>query len=548
MRLHTTPLALAALLSVAACTHDKMQEGPRPNTHEQLVSFFAEWREFQHPLMIDGVPDYSAEAMKKQHQALSSWKQRLDAFDTTGWPIKHLVDWYLVWAEMNGLDFDHRVIRPWANDPAFYVWFHPDPSDVPEREGPNIYGYVELPAYAQPLSQSDADDIAGRLRKAGKVFEQARTNLTGKGRDLWVLGARSVREQSEALEAFAGTVASAFPDLSSAAMEARSASEAFADWLDEQAPSKTDVSGIGRDNYTWYQKNVHLMPYAYDEEEELLRRELARSHAALRFAEHANRELPRLEKIKSQQEYEDRIIGGVREYMQFLEQEEFMTFKPYMMPAMLAQAGRFTPADGLRGFFAEIDYRDPMPMRAHHFHWIDKEREKVDPVGSPIRRAPLLYNIFDSRAEGMATGMEELVMNFGLLDNRPRAKELVYIMLAQRCARGLGGLYQHGQAMTFDEACRFASKWVPWGLLPADGGTIQHEEHFYLQQPGYGSSYVLGKLDIDRLIAEYARQREGRFTIKEFTDHFNRVGIIPMSLVYWEMTGDKSLLEEAVRR
>jgi hypothetical protein len=100
--------------------------------------------------------------------------------------------------------------------------------------------------------------------------------------------------------------------------------------------------------------------------------------------------------------------------------------------------------------------------------------------------------------------------------------------------------------MDFDEACRFASKWVPWGLLPAEGGTIQHEEHFYLQQPGYGSSYVLGKLDIDRLIAEYARQREGRFAIKEFMDHFNRVGIIPMSLVYWEMTGDRSMLEEAI--
>ena len=143
--------------------------------------------------------------------------------------------------------------------------------------------------------------------------------------------------------------------------------------------------------------------------------------------------------------------------------------------------------------------------------------------------------------------MEELVMNEGLLKNRPRATELVYIMLAQRCARGLGGLYQHSNEMTFDEACTYASKWVPWGLMPADGGTIQHEEQFYLQQPGYGSSYVIGKLDIDQLIAEYARQREGQFKLKTFMDEFNNVGIIPMSLVYWQMTGSREMLDGAVR-
>ena len=145
-----------------------------------------------------------------------------------------------------------------------------------------------------------------------------------------------------------------------------------------------------------------------------------------------------------------------------------------------------------------------------------------------------------------ATAMEELMMNAGLYKNRPRGRELVYIMLAQRAARGLGGLYQHGLEMTFDESTQFASKWVPWGLLPADGSTIQHEEHFYLQQPAYGTSYVIGKLEIDKLIAEYTRQRNGKFVMKEFMDEFSRVGEIPISLVYWQMTGDKSMLNAAI--
>ncbi len=139
------------------------------------------------------------------------------------------------------------------------------------------------------------------------------------------------------------------------------------------------------------------------------------------------------------------------------------------------------------------------------------------------------------------------MMHTGLLDDKPRARELIWILLAQRAARGLGGLYQHGLEMDFEKATHFASKWTPWGLLPADGSTIQFEEHFYLRQPGYGTSYVIGKIEIEKLIAEYARQREGNFVLKQFMDDFNNAGVIPVSLIYWELTGDKSMLEAAVR-
>jgi hypothetical protein len=280
--------------------------------------------------------------------------------------------------------------------------------------------------------------------------------------------------------------------------------------------------------------------------EQLLERELARAHTAVRLTEHRNRSLPRLERISRAVQYDSVMQGGVKEFMGFLESSEILTVKDYMEPAMMAQTGKFQPAEGLRGFFSEVDYRDPMPMRCHMFHWIDKAMSKREPVESPIRRLPSLYNIFDSRAEGLATAMEELMWQAGLYKNRPRAEELVWVMLAQRAARGLGGIYQHGQVMNFDQSTQFASKWVPWGLLPADGETIQGEEHFYLQQPGYETSYVSGKLEVDRLIAEYARQREGKFNLKSFMDEFLSKGIIPMSLIHWEMTGDKTALARAV--
>lgn len=543
--LNSVALILFSLL-LSMCGSPQPTTIKSGSTYEELVQFFKDWREFESPEMIDGVPDYSAATMKRQYADLATWKQRLNGFDTTGWSIKDQIDWYLIWAEMNGLDFEHRVKQPWSKDPAFYVWFYPNPTDVPEREGSNIFGAVELPNYKQPLSEVDAAEIAARFRKASAVLEAARLNLTGNARDLWVLGTRSIREQGEEFSMFAEKIKDTYPDLSSASLEAKNAYDQFAIWLDEQAPSKTGTSGVGKENYTWNLKNVHLLPYSWEDEVLLMERELMRSHSSLRMEEHQNRNLPKLEKANTPQQFNKLLEDGHVELMKFLEEQQIITMKDYMEPAMRAQISAFQPADGIRGFFYEIHYRDPMPLSCHFFHWIELARKREEPNDRPIRQAALLYNIFDARSEGMATAMEELMMNAGLYQNRPRGRELVYIMLAQRAARGLGGLYQHGLEMDFDGATKYGSKWVPWGLLPADGETIQHEEQSYIQQPAYGTSYVIGKIEIDKLIAEYARQRNGNFVMKDFMDEFSRVGEIPISLVYWEMTGDKSMLNAAV--
>ena len=531
------------LVLVGACTAPAPPSTLAPPTsHEELVAFFFDWREFNAPDVIDGVPDYSAEAMAAQHAALANWYHALESADTTGWTVEEQVDWFLVWAELNGLAFDHETLRPWARDPAFYVLFYPNPTDVPEREGPTIHGAIELPYFAQPLSENDAADIASRLDAMGALYEAARVNLTGDAQALWRTSEWSIREQSADLAALAARYGAEHPSLADAALRAQGVSDAFADWVAEQLPLKAGPSGVGRAEYTWKLRNVHLLPYSWEEVVTLLERELARAHTGLRLEEHRNRALPALTRIASAADYDRLLHEAITEYLAFLQENEILPMKDYMDLALRERVGSFAPAEGLRGFFSEITYRDPIVMRTHHYHWFDLARNREEPHPSPIRATPLLYNAFDSRAEGMATGMEEMMMHAGLLDERPRARELVWILLAQRAARGLAGLYQHSHDMTFDESTQFASDWTPWGLLPADGGTIQGEEQFYLQQPGYGTSYVTGKIEIEHLIAEYARQHEGAFVLSDFMDAVNGVGVIPTTLVHWELTGDKSRL------
>ena len=540
-------LTAILLIAFSACApQTDTQTASVADSHDALVEFFYEWRLFATPAMTDGVPNYTEAAMAAQHAALPTWYDQLAAFDTTGWSIGEQIDWYLVWIELNGLDFAHRVTQPWVNDPAFYVWYYPSPTDVPEREGPNIHGAIELPNYAWPLSNEDAALLAERLGDLEEVYRQARENLTGDGHDFWKTAQRSIQGQSEDFGRLAADVADQHPNLAQAARNAIPISDAFAAWIGEQLPAKTGTSGIGRDNYTWNQRNVHLLPYSWEDQVTLMKRELARAHTALRLEENRNRDLPRLTHMQTPEEYDQRFNAAVTEYLEFLEHEEIVPIKDYMEAALRARVGTFTASEGLRGFFSEITYRDPIVMRTHDYHWIDLARLREEPHPSPIRQGPLLHNAFDSRAEGMATGMEEMMMHAGFLDDRPRTRELIWVLLAQRAARGLGGLYQHGLEMTFDEATELASKWTPWDLLPADGSTIQREEQFYLQQPGYGTSYVIGKIAIEHLIAEYARQREGEFQLKAFMDAFNGVGLIPVALMFWELTGDKSMLNDAL--
>ena len=92
-----------------------------PATYAGLTALFRDWRAFAVPRDTAGQPDYSAASIARQQAQLPAWKARLTAIDTRGWPVSAHIDKQLVEAEMNGLDFNLRVLKPWARDPGFYA-------------------------------------------------------------------------------------------------------------------------------------------------------------------------------------------------------------------------------------------------------------------------------------------------------------------------------------------------------------------------------------------------------------------------------------------
>jgi hypothetical protein len=332
--------------------------------------------------------------------------------------------------------------------------------------------------------------------------------------------------------------------------EARAATEELVNWLEEEQASKTGPSGIGKDNYTWYQQNVHLVPLTWEDEVRLLQRELARAWSSLKLEEQRNRHLPPMVAASNPEEYDALTSEAVMRIMRFLRDKDIVTVDDYMEPAMRERMGSFIPEEQ-RNFFWITAHYDPAPLFTHFWHWFELARMDNEPHPSPVRQGALLYNIFDSRNEGTATGVEEMFMHAGLYDDSPRSRELVWIMLAQRAARGLGSLYAHANEMSMEEAGQVHMDWTPRGWMSTEQELLIFEQHLYLRQPGYGTAYVTGKYLLEQTLQDYARQIELRgdeFNLRGFFDRLNRIDSIPISLGRWELTGEKAGILELARK
>jgi len=515
------------------------------DTYEDLVELFKEWRTFENPPLTDGVPDYTASTFKERTPKFKALVQQLHAIDTTAWPIPDKVDWHIVNAEMNGYDFNQRILKPWVRDPAFYKTLWTDRSDVPAHEGPAHHAIIDLWKYTFPLNKDDKGKLLTALKTIPAINDQAKINLTGNAKDLWVAGIRDIQTQSKDLEDMKNLPGiSKNKKLLAAIDKAIISTDNLADWLKTEAVSKTGPSGIGKENYTWYLQNVHLVPLTWEDEVMLLKRELTRAWTALKLEEHRNRNLPPLTDASSPEEYTSRAKASAESLLNFLDKNEMVTVKDYFEPALSQHLGAYVPKEK-RNFFWITAHYDQRPLYSHFYHWFELARMDNEPNPRTIRKEALLYNIFDSRNEGTATAVEEMFMDAGLYDDQPRSREIVYIMIAQRAARGLGSLYAHANEMTSEEAGTIHSDYTPRGWMKTEKDLLLFEQHLYLRQPGYGTSYITGKYLLENTMAEYARMKEANnepFEMRAFFDELNSVGSIPITLGRWEMTGVQSFL------
>jgi uncharacterized protein (DUF885 family) len=513
-----------------------------------LATLFTDWRAFNHPAIVHGRPDYSAAAMIKKADGFAAFRTRLKAIDPGGWSIEQKNDYRVVEAEMNGLDFFLRILKPWQRDPDFYATVFPEMSDVPAHEGPSAEPNIDLFAYKFPLSSVDDARLTELIGAIPAVLADAKVNLAGStARDLWAYGDRAFADQADFLAQWqkgdlqvrdlGGTrkisLDGASPALKAAVEKARVASADFAAWVKAEAPKRQGPSGVGKANYDWWLKNVMLSPLTYDQQIGLLERELDRSLASLRLEEARNRDKPPITPIEDPAAYAAMSRAHAEKLYRLWVDTGTIADKPYAHDALLAQAPTYVPL-GDRNFFSHVTALDPLPLSSHEFHWIELAKLANETQPTPIRTQRPLFNMYADRSEGFATAMEEIAMQEGIYDDEPHGRELVWVMLANRAARGLASLRAQNNEMTLDEAGKFHAGWTPRGWSDAKSKLVGFEQLLYLRQPGYGPSYAVGKSQLDKMIARASHQAEALgkpFNLQQTFAAIWASGIVPPSII-----------------
>lgn len=507
--------------------------GAGAEDYQALVKLNEEFLEFRRPARVDGFPDFSRDVMEAQQRGLRSFFDRLEAIDPTGWMNPKKVDYLLVRAQLNELDFEHRVLRPWARDPGVYV------------------SAVQRVAFqGLPVSGEELSEFENRLRAVPAYLDQARSNLTEVAGELRRTALRDLQKDDGVGHGHPyrevppeGTIGwyqdliqrlgEHHPDLVPTAEAALEAVIGFRDWL---LQSRMDApAGVGRKHYNWYLENVLYMPFTVEDIVTIGDREIHRSWAFLALEHNKNRDLPVLEPAAGAEDYARRIREADEQIRRFIREEAILT-----IPEYIGEFGHNVPwierPGGRRNFWEEVQYRDPRPdhvhavIPGHRFDMAVAERDER-PIRGPYSDS--------GRIEGWATYLEEMFLQAGLLEDLPKTRELFYIFQIARAARNRAEVELHSNEFTIPDAVRFMVDRTPM----MDDNVARVDAEIYLRQPGYGISYQMGKIQIDQLLADRAMQLGDRFSLQEFHDQFLAAGMIPISLIRWEMTG----LDDEVR-
>lgn len=530
-----TPVNASPVMAPAATQTAAEPVGPPEGRHsyEDLVTLFTAFNAWKTPKAIDGVVDYSPGAVEKRRAELAAFQKKLPDFAVKSWNRHQQADYLAVRAQMDLQDFTLSITKPWARDPGMYV-------DELQR-----LAYADL-----PLKNDALKPFQARLRTIPAYLAQARVNLDAVAADYADLAIHSLSHGDgvghgmpyrptepkgligwfDDLHARAEKQQPALlPDIEAAQV----AIAGFRDWLIAGRPAMTAPAGVGKPAYDWFLTNVRLMPYDSDQIVTLAERELERHWANYATERHRNRNLPELELPKSAAEYEAQLAGSDAKIRKWLKDEDIVTIPDYI-PASYQEVGFNAPwivrPNGPM-FWEQVQFRDASPDHLHATfpgHRFDGMTGKR--VSHPIRR-----HISDSgRTEGWGFYLEESAIQLGLFDDRPRTRELIYIFGLFRAARTIGDVKMQRNEMTVDQTMKFWKEWTPY----LDDNVARVDAGIYIRRPpGYGMTYTIGAMQLQKLLVDRKRQLGDKFSIREYHDYLMNTGRLPVSLLRYDLTG-----------
>ena len=526
-------IALTALITMASCEGQPQPAEQTPaavakqTDYQVLVKLHQDFLALQMSRTAQGAPDYSRAAIDARKKDLEDLKTRFATIDPLAWPVPQKVDYLLARAELNGMDFDFRVLKPWERDPGLYV-------DLVA-----LVPFAELPA-------KDAAALRAHLQAVPAILEQGKANLTGATGDLSALALRHL-ERSDGVnqgeprratppegvigwyEDFLARLPNHHADLVPVAKQAQAAVVGFRDWMKQNQAAMNAPTSIGGKNYDWYVKNVRLMPFTATQIALMGDQEWWRTATFLKLEEHRNRMFPPIKPATTAEDHERRVRDAETLIRTFTKEHSLITFPADIPPTFETDAYWIVRPEG-RHFWEQITYRDPLNNHLHASipgHAYEGVMHRRD-------TRPIRGSYSDSgRAEGWCFYVEEMYLQMGLLDKRPHAKELFYIAQLWRALRVPTEIRMLTANLSVDQAVKDMMAEIPF----MDENLGRYDLEGYVRRPTSGMIYTIGKIQVQRLFTDRARQLGAKFNVGQFHDEFLAAGMIPISLIRWEMTG-----------
>jgi len=537
----------------------------RADDFDDLARDFWNWRAAEMPVSTDDiprlerpanfVPDWSPSAVESYRKQVSQFEKSWKAINASKWPVPRQVDYRLIGSAIARARWELDYLRAWKRNPNFYL-------------DQTVGAYYHLLLQPPPFSAERSNNIVATLNRIPATLAAAEQNLTEPVRPFADIASAQLKDIRPRLTSSIGALKPLLDQESQrqidiAAESAIHALEAYRDWLITYQPAMSAQTAIGPEGYTYFLNKVALLPFTPQQLLEIGREEWGRSVSFQIYEEHRNRALPELPIAPTQGELianERRDEEAVRK---FLRERHVLTVPSWMqhytwqpMPAYLkpldgtGEADDFTSPSRLRengvrymnppspssGYFALADAKDPRTGIVHEGipgHYFQLALSWAHP--DPIRR-----HYYDSAAnEGIGFYAEEMMLQAGLFDDRPRTREIIYNMARLRALRVEVDVKLALGEFSIAQAADYLEKTVPM-----DSHTAHAEPAFFASSPGQAISYQIGKAQILRFLADARRQQGEKFDLQAFHDFLWLNGNVPIALQRWEYLGLKDDVEQ----
>lgn len=547
MRPVAIALFLLSTLSFAQSSADSLN---------QLASDFWTWRAKYRPFTFDDVPrmehaggvrDWSGAAITSQRADLSNFERRLKAMTTNTWPVPKQVDYRLMGSALARARWELDVDPRWQRDPVFYV----------EQ---TVVALQEELMPPPPFSEERSREIVVRAENIPSILEQAKANLKPV-RPCAQLAIDSLVDIDARLPRVENGVAPLLTSddlrsrLHAAIPNAVRALVEYRRWLKDTLPRMQGNSAIGRKAYEFFLHKVALLPYTPEQLLAIARQDLERVLAAQAYERQRNLGAPELKMAANSEEEIARMASDEPAVRRYMVEHKSLTVLPdaphwtfRLAPDYVAAFAGFGelddftlpshPRDGVRwllplskhpSYFDAAYATDTRTTGVHegvpgHFFQLFIAGRNPD----PIRR-----HYYDSGAnEGIGFYAEEMMLQTGLYDNSPRSREIIYNFARLRALRVEVDVKLALGELTISQAADYLARTVPM-----DGKTAETDAADYVAAPGLGIAYEIGKLQIERMLAERSLQLGDKFNLRDFHDYVWSNGNVPLSLQRWELLG-----------